>query len=118
MTQQVFRGNDVREALAHVRSALGADAVIESTRQVSSGSRGGYVEVTAGPGANSRTKPFASELQEESTPRRSVRRWNMPKTPRRGAERESPAAVRNLAPADIERELRIITKDLGKLARQ
>ncbi|MCB9587318.1 MAG: flagellar biosynthesis protein FlhF [Polyangiaceae bacterium] len=105
MTQQVFRGNDVREALAHVRAALGADAVIESTRQVSSGGRGGYVEVTAGPGQNSRAKPFTPELQEQSAPKRSVRRWNMPKTPRRGSEREAPSALRNMAPAEIEREL-------------
>lgn len=55
MDYQTFRGADVHEALFAVRRALGADALIESTREVKNG-RGGifgnsFVEVVAAPGA-------------------------------------------------------------------
>jgi flagellar biosynthesis protein FlhF len=50
---QTFRGSDVHEALLAVREALGADALIESTRQVSNGRDGAlgssFVEVVAAP---------------------------------------------------------------------
>lgn len=53
MEYQTFRGSDVHEALFAVRKALGADALIESTREVKNG-RGGifgnsFVEVVAAP---------------------------------------------------------------------
>lgn len=59
MQYQTFRGSDVHEALLAVREALGADALIESTRQVSNGRDGAlgssFVEVVAaaspGPGS-------------------------------------------------------------------
>jgi flagellar biosynthesis protein FlhF len=50
---QTFRGSDVHEALLAVREALGADALIESTRQVTNGRDGAlgssFVEVVAAP---------------------------------------------------------------------
>jgi len=57
---QTFRGTDVHEALFAVRQALGADALIESTREVNNG-RGGalgysFVEVVASAGRSSRNE--------------------------------------------------------------
>ncbi|MEY4548141.1 MAG: flagellar biosis protein FlhF [Pseudomonadota bacterium] len=52
MQYQTFRGADVQEALFNVREALGADAMIESTRHVHVGSAGAgraMVEITAAP---------------------------------------------------------------------
>jgi flagellar biosynthesis protein FlhF len=50
---QTFRGSDVREALSAVRNALGADALIGSTRRVHNGKAGAfghtYVEIMAAP---------------------------------------------------------------------
>ena len=55
MQYQTFRGADVQEALLHVREALGADALIESTRHVraSQGALAGrtMVEIVAAPSA-------------------------------------------------------------------
>jgi flagellar biosynthesis protein FlhF len=68
---QTFRGTDVHEALFAVRQALGADALIESTRQVSNG-RGGalgysFVEVVA-------TSPRSSKAVTESDDSLTLRR--------------------------------------------
>ena len=53
MQYQTFRGADVQEALLNVREALGADALIESTRHVRSGATGHsgrlLVEIVAAP---------------------------------------------------------------------
>jgi len=53
MQYQTFRGADVQEALLNVREALGADALIESTRHVRSGPGGAtgrpMVEIVAAP---------------------------------------------------------------------
>src|SRR6185436_12430433 len=53
MQYQTFRGADVQEALLNVREALGADALIESTRHVRSGPGGTtgrpMVEIVAAP---------------------------------------------------------------------
>lgn len=55
MEYQTFRGSDVQEALTAVRQALGADAMIESTRHVTNGQNGAFgrsfVEVVAAPSA-------------------------------------------------------------------
>lgn len=56
MQYQTFRGSDVQEALGAVREALGADALISSTRHVNNG-RGGalgasFVEIIAAPNSN------------------------------------------------------------------
>jgi flagellar biosynthesis protein FlhF len=52
MQYQTFRGADVQEALFNVREALGADALIESTRHVQVGAAGAaraMVEIVAAP---------------------------------------------------------------------
>lgn len=50
MQYQTFRGADVQEALFNVREALGADALIESTRHVQAGVKGRLmVEIVAAP---------------------------------------------------------------------
>jgi len=53
MQYQTFRGADVQEALLNVREALGADALIESTRHVRGGAAGHsgrpMVEIVAAP---------------------------------------------------------------------
>ena len=50
MQYQTFRGADVQEALFNVREALGADALIESTRHVQAGAKGRLmVEIVAAP---------------------------------------------------------------------
>ena len=67
MQYQTFRGADVQEALLNVREALGADALIESTRHVRSGPGGTtgrpMVEIVAAPsltpGAMSKRAPAA-----------------------------------------------------------
>jgi len=50
---QTFRGSDVHEALTAVRHALGSDALIGSTRQVTNGRAGAfghsYIEIMAAP---------------------------------------------------------------------
>lgn len=109
MQYQTFRGTDVTEALDAVRSALGPNAVIESTRQVSNGRRGGlgqgFVEVTASGTEGGRARwPFAAA----SVSRDAVR------TPRR-VERAAPRAPRSslrfdstMTPNDIEQELRTL----------
>src|SRR3954452_1188396 len=50
MQYQTFRGADVQEPLFNVREALGADALIESTRHVQAGAKGRLmVEIVAAP---------------------------------------------------------------------
>lgn len=74
MDYQTFRGADVHEALFAVRRELGADALIESTREVSNG-RGGvfgrsFVEVVAAPGAIH----SARVTKERAAPREAAQR--------------------------------------------
>jgi flagellar biosynthesis protein FlhF len=64
---QTFRGADVQEALTAVKTALGPDAVIESTRHVSNGRRGGFsqsfVEITAArPKGSAVAWPFSPDV--------------------------------------------------------
>lgn len=71
MQYQTFRGADVQEALSSVKAALGPNAVIESTRHISNGKRGGFsqsfVEVTAAlPGTGSPVWPFPTNLSPGS----------------------------------------------------
>src|SRR6185369_3877915 len=73
MQFETFRGRNVEEALAAVRAALGADALIESTRHVSNGGHGWlgktFVEVTAAPaerGMHGRPNPFSRQVPAES----------------------------------------------------
>lgn len=70
MQYQTFRGADVQEALFNVREALGADALIESTRHVQVGAAGtgrAMVEIVAAPslsppGQSARPSPARSAL--------------------------------------------------------
>lgn len=58
MNQQTFRGRDLREALAAVRTALGEDALVVSTANVRDGLFGRAVEVVAkGPDAAAIPEP-------------------------------------------------------------
>ncbi|HKQ69375.1 MAG TPA: flagellar biosynthesis protein FlhF [Polyangiaceae bacterium] len=73
MQFETFRGRNVEEALAAVKAALGADALIESTRHVSNGGHGylgkSFVEVTAAPGAGTgRTNPFSRNVPSQRAP--------------------------------------------------
>lgn len=72
MQYQTFRGADVQEALSSVKEALGPNAVIESTRHVNNGRRGGFnqsfVEVTAAsPRAGTVAWPFSAHLMQPTT---------------------------------------------------
>jgi flagellar biosynthesis protein FlhF len=75
MQYQTFRGADVQEALLHVREALGADALIESTRHVraSQGALAGrtMVEIVAAPSAFPSRGPEASQQSTASAARTS-----------------------------------------------
>jgi flagellar biosynthesis protein FlhF len=69
---QTFRGADVQEALSSVKEALGPNAVIESTRHVTNGRRGGlgqsFVEVTAAlPNGRTVNWPFSATLMQPTT---------------------------------------------------
>ncbi len=77
MQFETFRGRNVEEALAAVKAALGADALIDSTRHVSNGGHGwlgkAFVEVTAAPserGMQGRPNPFSRQVPSESPLRR------------------------------------------------
>src|SRR6187431_1603244 len=76
MQYQTFRGADVQEALLHVREALGADALIESTRHVraNQGALAGrtLVEIVAAPSAFPSRGPDAGQ-QSTATVARSSR---------------------------------------------
>jgi flagellar biosynthesis protein FlhF len=71
MDYQTFRGSDVQEALLLVRQALGADALIESTRHITNGQGGAFgrsfVEVVAAPSAAGAAGASAA-LARESMP--------------------------------------------------
>ncbi|MBN1606945.1 MAG: flagellar biosynthesis protein FlhF [Polyangiaceae bacterium] len=110
MQHQVFRGNDVRDAMSAVRAALGPDAIIESTRHVTNGRSGAlghaFVEITA-TGIQKRT-PWAFGTEPAGAERRSARGWQ-----------RSGLALRSLDPtpddgshapdlSEIEQELRLL----------
>lgn len=114
MQYQTFRGSDVREALSHVRAALGADAMIESTRQVSNGRAGAlaqsFVEIVAAP---SILPPLA--------PRFSVKQKNSSQISSRDALRAQPqsrelgAGAPEAAFSDVGRELSQLRMMLDEL---
>jgi len=110
---QTFRGADLREALSRVKQALGPNAVIESTRQISNGRLGGlsesYVEVTAGSGEPSAPSWSSLSRRTEAAKVPSPLERGGAGAKRRGAR--GPASPKNLAwlsglsPAELEREL-------------
>lgn len=98
MQYQTFRGSDVHEALLAVREALGSDALIESTRQVTNGRDGAlgatFVEVVAAP---SPTPPAHGMLGSDVSLSRPARKFDSakPKADLAAMQREV-AALRNL----------------------
>lgn len=102
MQYQTFRGADVHEALYAVREALGADALIESTRQVSNGRDGvlgtNFVEIIAAANQasrnGSRIERAAAELTRPAV-KTSERSALRPKADMGALQREL-VALRNL----------------------
>lgn len=113
MQYQSFRGSDLQEALARVKAALGPDALIETTRQVSLGGSEQYVEVkAAGASGMKMVWPFAQENPEAGASRRAgsekLRAGN-----RLGKQS---AAQGWTAQAQIERELQALRAKLEELS--
>jgi flagellar biosynthesis protein FlhF len=112
---QTFRGADVQEALSSVKAALGPNAVIESTRHVSNGRRGGFnqsfVEVTAtSPKGATGAWPFSADLiQPPATyPRNSKTRGiqtPISREPMHAAETSSPKWTAEPVVLELEREM-------------
>lgn len=99
MQYQTFRGSDVHEALYAVREALGADALIESTRQVTNGRDGAlgssFVEVIAAANqARSATRERA--VVDNGAVVRPVERHGARGKPDMGALQRELLALRNL----------------------
>src|SRR4051812_48734748 len=78
MSFETFRGRNVEEALAAVKTALGPNAIIESTRHVRRGSDGpltpSFFEVVAAPGARGGATPFSRDVGRGSMPAASQAR--------------------------------------------
>jgi len=96
---QTFRGSDVHEALLAVREALGADALIESTRQVTNGRDGAlgssFVEVVAAPGPAQGAAPKNATTLGLSRPARRMEGAFKPKADLASMQREL-LALRNM----------------------
>lgn len=88
MDYQTFRGTDMQDALLHVREALGTDALIESTRQITNGQGGAlgrtFVEIVAAPsmGLGSAARVGLSRAPTRGA---GVRRPLLERAPGRGA---------------------------------
>ncbi len=115
MQYQTFRGADVQEALTAVKAALGPDAVIESTRHVSNGRRGGFsqsfVEVKAArPQGGTGAWPFSSDVNRTvAAPTRNLRARPFSMQMGREASREqdanNPTMVLGPSVHELEREM-------------
>ncbi|HLK39980.1 MAG TPA: flagellar biosynthesis protein FlhF [Polyangiaceae bacterium] len=110
-----FRGRDVAEALAQVKAAFGANALIGSTRVVTNG-RGGalghsFVEVTAAPGAEAPRKPSVR-------PRAPVARHGrrMSEAPKAAAPAPVPAADTSAVERALGEELRALRALVEEMA--
>jgi flagellar biosynthesis protein FlhF len=109
---QVFRGNDVRDAMSAVRAALGPDAIIESTRHVTNGRSGAlgqaFVEITA-TGTKKRTPwAFGAEPGGAAPERRSVRGWGGTGLALRPLEPKPDDSGHAPDLSEIEQELRLL----------
>ena len=112
---QTFRGADVQEALSSVKAALGPNAVIESTRHVTNGRRGGFdqsfVEVIAAPPkGNAGTWPFSADIVRANLAMiPSNRARSMPlaqnREPAREMESPYPRSVAEPAVRELERKM-------------
>jgi flagellar biosynthesis protein FlhF len=113
---QTFRGADVQEALYNVREALGADALIESTRHVQSGHGETpgriFVEITAAP---SQSPPSGSSSQGQAArPSRPIER---PRPREFGPSGRSARAAQGLEATVLGREivqLRLMLDELSQ----
>jgi flagellar biosynthesis protein FlhF len=123
MEYQTFRGADVQEALMNVRQALGADALIESTRHVQNGHGGlagrTFVEIIAAPSVERKPSGRAAAMTPDA------RRSRAYVAPQRPVARPEPAGVpeavspsqRPLADTAVGRELlqlRLMLDELGQ----
>jgi flagellar biosynthesis protein FlhF len=118
MQFETFRGRNVEEALAAVRAALGPDAFIESTRNVSNGEKGWlgktFVEVLAAPSdrpSAARTNPFSRQTSERRTPAPAAARA-------RDSEKSTTPTPARTSRSEITlgRELRLIRSMLEELS--
>jgi flagellar biosynthesis protein FlhF len=122
MDYQTFRGADVQEALAHVRQALGTDALIESTRHVQNGQAGGFgpgcVEITAAPSIEKAGAGGATSLAPDF--RRSRASAAIERLPARAHPQRVPSRSPSARPLDesaVGRELmqlRLMLDELGQ----
>lgn len=105
MDYQTFRGSDVQEALFAVRQALGADALIESTRHVTNGQAGAFgrsfVEVTAAPNKGT--------LGNKASDSRSIKRRGL------GNDRSGSKRGRKVDPKALEQELLALRRMVDEL---
>jgi flagellar biosynthesis protein FlhF len=112
---QTFRGADVKQALDTVRAALGPEAFIGSTREVSNG-RGGalkhaYVEVTAAPPEKMPSRwAYSRDARTEAAVRDSLLDSSVQASPKPVL-----AGLFNGA-NDVERELRTLRAMLEELS--
>ncbi len=103
MEYQTFRGADVKEALSAVKAALGPNAMIGSTRFVSSDQSSGlnqsYVEVLAAqPNGRATTGPFSRGVHQASLGERKVAR-----KPQSRARRQVEHTAKGIS--ELEREI-------------
>ena len=128
MQFEQFRGRDVAEALAQVRAAYGANALIGSTRVITNGKPGGlnqsFVEVTAAAGtaaAPSQT-PFSKDIARAVSSAASSRSASSTasRTPAPSRVTASRPVAAALAPAESEvgAELRALRALVEELATQ
>src|SRR5688572_23143524 len=121
MEYQTFRGADVQEALSSVRQALGADALIESTRHVQNGQGGAlgrtFVEIIAAPSLARKPSGRAAAIPVDT------RRSRAYAAPERGGGKQEPPAKstspsqRPLEETAVGRELlqlRLMLDELGQ----
>jgi len=121
---QTFRGADVQEALSSVKEALGPNAVIESTRHVNNGRRGGFnqsfVEVTAAsPSAGTIAWPFSAHLMQPTTaPSASKNRTQaatLARTPGHSEGAHNARSVTDAVIQELEREMAALRSMLEEL---
>ena len=119
MQYQTFRGSDVNDALSAVRASLGEDALIQSTRHVTNGRKGGlgrrFVEIVAAPAGlkpRGRRSPFTSDIGSELPGR--ARGFEAPNRPSRSTARHNRGG--RLDPASIEAELGALREMLEELS--
>lgn len=121
MIFEAFRGRDLGEALARVRAAYGADALIASTRVVSNGRPGklrhSFVEVSAAP--PDEPSAFASGRPMNDVIQRAIATTIPPQPPSAPAHAEAIAAPAPLYADDsaVKSEIRALRGLVEELSR-